>query len=287
MRNIETNGVILSVDDRGDGYPVVLIHGFPETSFSWRTQVPALSDAGFRPISHDLRGSGGSGCPEAVEAYSLANQIADAIGILDRLGIERAAFVGHDWGSIIIYATALRHPDRVSHVASLNVPYLGSPAGFPPTELIRRKFVDRLGYVLGFQEPGETEARFDSDPDSWLRRIYSGLAWNDGFMSESEFSHYRDSFVASGLTGQLNLYRNIDRNFDEMSDLAGAKVAQPCLMITADRDPVLPASLADGMAAFSDDLEVAHLTDCGHWSQQECPEAVNSILLDWLDRRIG
>ncbi|MDA2978807.1 MAG: alpha/beta hydrolase [Actinomycetota bacterium] len=287
MRSIETNGVILSVDDRGDGYPIVLIHGFPETSFSWRNQVPALSDAGFRPISYDLRGSGRSSGPNEIEAYSLSNQIADAIGILDRLGIERAAFVGHDWGSIITYAAALRHPDRVSHVASLNVPYLGSPAGFPPTDVIRRNFVNRLGYVLSFQEPGETEARFASDPDAWLKRVFRGVAGRDEFQSESEFSHYRDAFVASGLTGLLNLYRNIDRNFEEMSDLAGARIAQPCLMITADRDPVLPASLADGMVALVDDLEVSHLTECGHWSQQECPEAVNSILLDWLDRRIG
>lgn len=287
MRSIETNGVILSVDDRGDGYPVVLIHGFPETSFSWRNQVPALSDAGFRPISYDLRGSGLSSGPEAIEAYSLANQVDDAIGILDRLGIDRAAVVGHDWGSIITYAAALRHPDRVSHVASLNVPYLGSPAGFPPIDIIRRKFADRLGYVLGFQEPGDTEARFAADPDSWLRKVYAGVAGNENFLSEPVFSHYRDAFVASGLSGQLNLYRNIDRNSEEMADLAGARISQPCLIITADRDPVLPAALADGMATFVDDLEVSHLTECGHWSQQECPEAVNSILLDWLDRRIG
>lgn len=286
MRQIETNGVILAVDDRGDGYPVVLIHGFPETSFSWRNQIPSLSDAGFRPISYDLRGSGESSGPEAIEAYSLTNQVRDAVRILDRLGIERAALVGHDWGAIITYTTALMYPDRVSHVVGLNVPYLGAPSGFPKTETIREKFADRLGYVLNFQEPGETESRFVADPERWLRRAYSGVAWNKEFMSEPEFSRYRDAFTRSGLTGQLNLYRNIDRNFSEMSDLVGAKIVQPCLMITADRDPVLPASLADGMAVFVEDLEMAHLKDCGHWSQQERPDAVNSVLIDWLDRRI-
>ncbi|MCZ7532397.1 MAG: alpha/beta hydrolase [Acidimicrobiia bacterium] len=286
MRHIETNGVTLAIDDRGDGYPIVLIHGFPELAYSWRHIVPVLADAGYRAISYDRRGIGQSDAPDAIDAYSLAHQVDDVIGILDRLGIEQAALIGHDWGSIIAYATALRHPDRISHVVSLNVPYRGHPPGFPPINVLRDKFADRYGYVLTFLEPGSAEARFEADPDEWLRRMISGVAGRDDFLTDAEFGFYRDAFVASGMAGQLNVYRNIDRNQIDFADLVGAPLTQPTLMVTTDLDPVLPASGAARMSEFVPDLEIAHIENCGHWTSQERPEQTNAILLDWLGRRI-
>lgn len=286
MRAIETNGVTLAVEDRGEGYPVVLVHGFPETSYSWRHVAPSLHDAGFRVIAYDLRGCGQSSAPNGVRAYTLAEQIGDVIGILDRLGIESAALVGHDWGSIIAYATSLRHPERISHVVSLNVPHLGWPAGFPAIDTIRDRFSDRLGYVLGFQTPGETEGRFNADPRLWLDRAYSGVAGRREFLTSVELDAYTDSFTASGLTGLLNLYRNIDQNVADHVDIVGEPLTQPALLVTVDKDPVLPAGLAEGMPDFAPDLEVAHITDCGHWTQQEQPERTVDVLLDWMNRRI-
>ena len=284
MRHIETNGVTLAVDDRGDGYPVVFIHGFPELAYSWRHQVSALSDEGYRTISFDLRGSGGSSGPDAVEAYSLQTQVGDVVGILDRLGVEKAAVVGNDWGSIIAFAAALKHPERVSHVASLNVPYLGWPSGFPTTEMIRENFGDRLGYVLSFQEPGAAEARFEADRAGWLRRVFTGVAGRSDFLTDDEFNVFLVSHSDSGLTGQFNLYRNIDRNVEEWAAYAGKPITQPTLLITVDSDPVLPASLAEGMPYHVPTLEVHHITACGHWTQQERPGAVSGILKDWLGR---
>lgn len=286
MRTIETNGVELSVDDRGDGYPVVLVHGFPELAYSWRYQVPVLADEGFRPISFDLRGSGGSTGPESIDQYSLRHQVGDVIGILDRLGIENAALVGHDWGSIITYAAALSHPDRISHVVSLNVPYLGLVSGFPPTALIAEKFSERLGYVLGFIDRDASEAAFDRDPARWLRRVYSGVAGNPEFLSDDEFGSFVDALSASGLTGQFNLYRNIDKNLTEFAEMDKSEVTQPTLMMTVDLDPILPREMADPMARFVPDLETAHIFGSGHWTQQEKPDEVNEILIDWLDRRL-
>lgn len=286
MRHIETNGVTLAVDDRGDGYPVVFIHGFPELAYSWRHQVSALSDDGYRTISFDLRGSGGSSGPDAVEAYSLHAQVGDVVGILDRLGIEKAAVVGNDWGSIIAFAAALRHPERVSHVASLNVPYLGWPSGFPTTEMIRESFADRLGYVLSFQEPGAAEARFEADRAGWLRRVFTGVAGRSDFLTDDEFNVFLVSHSDSGLTGQFNLYRNIDRNVEEWAAYAGKPITQPTLLITVDSDPVLPASLAEGMQQHVPVLEVHHITSCGHWTQQERPGAVSGILTDWIGRML-
>jgi len=286
MRVIATNGVDLAVDDSGAGYPVVLVHGFPETSYSWRHVAPALRDAGFRVITYDLRGCGGSSGPEQIDGYALTDQVGDLIGMLDRLGIERAAVVGHDWGSIIVYVAALRHPERISHVVSLNVPHLGWPAGFPAIGTIRERFADRLGYVLGFLPPGETEGRFEADPRAWLQRAYSGVAASPDFMTPDELGHYTDSFMASGLTGLLNLYRNIDRNVADQADIAGAPLVQPSLLVTVDKDPVLPADLGTGMSAYAPDLEIAHIADCGHWTQQEQPERVIDVLVGWMNRRI-
>jgi pimeloyl-ACP methyl ester carboxylesterase len=286
MRTIETNGVKLAVDDQGDGYPCVLIHGFPELAYSWRYQVPALADAGFRPISYDLRGSGGSTGPHAIGEYSLEYQVGDIIGIIDRLGLEKVALIGHDWGSIITFATALSHPDRISHVVSLNVPYLGLVAGFPPTEVIAAKFSERLGYVLRFIDPEASEASFGRDPASWLHRVYARVAADGQFMTPDEERTYVEIHASAGLTGQFNLYRNIDRNIVDFAPLDRTPLVQPTLMVTVDHDPVLPRAMAEPMADLVPDLEFAHVENSGHWTQQEQPEAVNEILVDWLDRHV-
>jgi pimeloyl-ACP methyl ester carboxylesterase len=286
MQRIETNGATLAVDDRGDGSPVVFVHGFPELAYSWRHQVSALSEAGYRAISYDLRGSGGSTGPDSIPEYSLNRQVGDVVGILDRLGIESAVVVGHDWGSIIAYAAALKYPERVTHVVSLNVPYLGWPGGFPSSETIRDRMADRLGYVLSFQEPGHTESRFEADRAAWLKSIFNGVAATPDFLTEDEFNVFLVTHADAGITGQLNLYRNIDRNIEEWQEYQGAPITQPTLLVTVDLDPVLPASLAAGMEAHVPNLEIQHLTSCGHWTQQERPRAVSDILVSWLGRVI-
>jgi len=276
------NGVQLAAIDEGAGDPAVMIHGFPEMAFSWRHQIPALTGAGFRAIAYDQRGYGTSSKPEDIEAYALTNLVADAVGLLDVLGLERATLVGHDWGSIVVWTAALMYPERVQSVVSLNVPYRGRCAGFPATEVIREKLADRFGYVLGFQEPGATEAAFEADPDAWLRTIYLGIAADREFLTDGEFAVYRDAFVAGGLFGPLGPYRNIDANAVATQHLANTPIAQPTLMITADRDPILPPMLATGMERWVPNLEVADISNSGHWTQQEQPRQVNEALISFL-----
>ena len=276
------NEVQLAAIDEGAGDPVVMIHGFPELAFSWRHQISALAGAGFRAIAYDQRGYGESSKPEDVEAYALMNLAADAIGLLDALGLERATLVGHDWGSIVAWTAGLMYPDRVERVVSLNVPYRGRCAGFPATDVIREKLADRFGYVLGFQEPGATEAAFESDPDAWLRTVYLGIAADRDFMTDDEFAVYRAAFVAGGLFGPLGPYRNIDANAAATQHLANATITQPTLMITADRDPILPPMLATGMERWVPNLEVVDVTHSGHWTQQEQPQQVNEALISFL-----
>jgi len=276
------NGVQLATVDEGTGGPVVLIHGFPELAYSRRHQIPALSEAGFRVIAYDQRGYGDSSKPEDIDAYGLMNLAADAIGLLDVLSFARATLVGHDWGSIVAWTAALMYPERVENLVSLNMPYRGWCAGFPSTEVIREKLADRFGFVLAFQETGVTEAAFESDPDAWLRTIYLGIASDPIFMTDGDFGVYRDAFVRGGLFGPLGAYRNIDANAAATNYLANASITQPTLMITADRDPILPPTLADGMERWVPNLEVVGVDHSGHWTQQEQPRQVNEALISFL-----
>ncbi|MEA2024995.1 MAG: alpha/beta hydrolase [Actinomycetota bacterium] len=276
------NGIELAVVEEGTGDAVVFIHGFPELAYSWRHQIPALAEAGFRAIAYDQRGYGDSSKPGTVEAYALTDLVADAIGLLDTLDIDRATLVGHDWGSIVVWTAALMHPDRVERVVSLNVPYRGWCAGFPTIGFIREHLADRFGYVLSFQEPGVTEAAFESDPDAWLRAIFMGIAADKGFMTDDEFAVYRNAFVEGGIFGPLGPYRNIDANAATTEHLGNAPITQSTLMITADRDPILPPSLAEGMERWIADLTVVGIEHSGHWTQQEQPDRVNTALIEFL-----
>jgi pimeloyl-ACP methyl ester carboxylesterase len=281
---MEVNGVSLSVDDRGAGDAVVLLHGFPELAYSWRHQVPALVDAGYRVISFDQRGYGASGKPDDVNVYDLEHLVGDVVGVLDRLGIDQATIVGHDWGSIVAWTMCVTNPDRVSRVVSLNVPYRGACFGFPTTDVLAEQLAGRFGYVLMFQEDGVAEAGFAADPQSWLMGFYSGGARGREFMTSDELATYVDAFTAGGVSGPVNWYRNIDRNVATLGHTLDAPIPQPTLMIIADSDPVLPMSLTDGMDRWIEDLETVVINDCGHWTQQERPEAVNAALVGWLDR---
>jgi len=284
MRTMEVNGVALSVDDRGTGDPVVLLHGFPELAYSWRFQIPALVDAGYRVISFDQRGYGGSDKPDAVEAYDLEHLVGDVVGVLDRLGIDTATIVGHDWGSIVAWTMAVTRPARVSRVVSLNVPYRGACFGFPTTTVLAEQFAERFGYVLMFQEEGKAEAGFAADPQSWLMGFYAGGARGRQYMTDEELATYVEAFASGGITGPVNWYRNIDRNVAALAHTLNAAITQPTLMMAADSDPVLPLLLTEGMARWIDALDVVVIEDCGHWTQQEQPDAVNAALIEWLDR---
>lgn len=286
MRSLESNGVTLAVDDRGDGHPVVLLHGFPEIAYSWRHQVPALVDAGYRVISYDQRGCGQSTKPDNVAAYGLENLVGDLIGLIDRLGLDTVTVVGHDWGSIVAWTAAVTHPERINGVVSLNVPYRGACMGFPATSYLRSQLSERFGYVLMFQEDGVAEIGFARDPERWLMGFYASGSGENYKISDEDFSVYAEAFKNGGITGPVNWYRNIDANAEAYASRIDAPITQPTLMIAADSDPVLPVSLVDGMDRWIDDLEVVIVPDSGHWVQQEQPVAVNVALIDWLDRTL-
>jgi pimeloyl-ACP methyl ester carboxylesterase len=310
-RTVTTNGVALQVTEAGDGPPVILAHGFPELGYSWRHQLPVLAAAGYRALAPDQRGYGGSSRPEAVTAYDIENLAGDLLGLLDDLGDDRAVFVGHDWGSIVVWNLALMAPERVAGVVGMSVPFIPRPPA-PPVQLMRQLFGDGFFYMLYFQEPGVADAELGGDPARTLRRMFAGpklrpdgestgssmFASDDrGFidrlpepealpswLTEEVLDHYVSEFERTGFTGGINWYRNLDRNWQLTEHLAGAKVEVPSLFVAGALDPVLmmtPPSVQDDW--LTDHRGSVMIEDAGHWVQQEAPQEVNAALLRFLD----
>jgi pimeloyl-ACP methyl ester carboxylesterase len=297
----------LSVHEAGEGPAVVLCHGFPELAYSWRHQLPALASAGFRAIAPDQRGYGASSRPEAIEAYGLHPLTGDLVGLLDALGIERAVFAGHDWGGFVAWAMPVLHPERTAGVIGVNTPYVA----FPTTERLRTAFPDEERmYILWFQKPGVAERVLDANPRLIFEKLMRGgvppseMPWSDGprdmnpfrrladleaggpeLLTPEELDHYTRVFAKTGFRGGINWYRNIDRNGETAPDVGTARVEVPCLMVTAEWDPVLRPEMAAGMSERVPDLELVSVEKSGHWTQQEHPEPLNRILCDWLQRR--
>ena len=282
MAVIRAGDVDLAVAEAGEGEPVVFVHGFPELAYSWRYQLPALAEAGYRAVAYDQRGYGRSAQPANIEAYTLSQLVKDLMNLADALGLDQFHLVGHDWGSIVSWTAAVLHPERLLTLTSLNVPYRGWCCGFPTLDRIEAELRDRFDYVLTFQPEGVVEEHFAADPERWLRRVYTSVALDQAFLDGDDFAVYLAAFTRNGISGPLNYYRNIDRNAAEYADYASAAINVPTLMITADRDPVLPARLADGMDRWIADLEVRPVAESGHWTQQEQPERVNRHLIDFL-----
>jgi pimeloyl-ACP methyl ester carboxylesterase len=306
----KTAGMTLSLHQAGEGPAVVLCHGFPELAYSWRHQIGALAEAGFRAIALDQRGYGASSRPEKIEEYDLEHLTADLAGLLDALGIEKAVFAGHDWGGFVAWGMPLLYPERTLGVIGVNTPYIP----FPDTDMLRAAFKeDERLYILWFQKPGVAEGVLDADPrlvfDKLMRRgvgrgsmAEAAASGGDAnpfrrladlgdvgpeLLTSKELAYYTHAFSESGFRGGINWYRNIDRNKERHPDIGVKKLDLPCLMITAEWDPALPPESAAGMPALCSDLETHMIEACGHWTQQEKPEELNRLMIDWLQRRFG
>lgn len=298
-RSVETNGVQLQVTEAGDrGAPVVVLaHGFPELAYSWRHQIPALAAAGYHVLAPDQRGYAGSSRPSAIEDYDIVHLTGDLAGLLDDVGAERAVVVGHDWGSPVVCNFALLHPDRVAAVAALSVPPVPR-ASAPPTEIWRRKVGDNYFYILYFQEPGPADAALGRDVRASMRRMVA----EEGFatppdsvadkplpplpdwLTEDEFEEYVTAFTESGFTGPLNWYRNFDRNWQLTETTPAQTITVPTLFLAGSADPVLSFTPRDRVRdVVTGDYREVMIDGAGHWLQQERPDEVNAVLLEFLE----
>jgi len=278
---VQAKGIRIHYVEQGEGFPVVLLHGFPELWYSWRHQIPALAAAGLRAIAPDLRGYGETDKPAELEAYDMEHLVGDLVGLLDALEIEKAVIVGHDWGGMVVWSAALMAPERVERVVGVNTPLLPRSA-LPPTKVIKDSGDNRVQYMIFFQEPGRAEAFFERDLEGSLRRFYFGAGSRPGYMSDEDVQVYVEAFRKGGLTGPLNFYRNIDRNWEQAAALEGKQVTCPALMVMAEKDPVLRPELTAGMETRAPNLRKELIRDCGHWTQQEKAEELNRLLVDFL-----
>jgi epoxide hydrolase A/B len=325
LKFVQTNGIRIGYYEAGpvtDTPPIVLCHGWPELAFSWRHQIKALSGAGIRVIAPDQRGYGATERPEPVEAYDLKHLTGDLVGLLDHLNIEKAIFVGHDWGGFVVWQMPLRHPARVAGVVGVNTPHWDrAPAD--PIELLRQRFGDHV-YIVQFQDPAREPdrifaSRVEETFDAFMRKpvgrppgapaeepiagIGASPRINLAFpqmianydarhdprtpiLSAEEKKVFVDTFTKTGFTGGINWYRNFTRNWQNSKGL-DHHVRVPSLMIMAENDAVLPPSAADGMERLVPDLEKYLVRDSGHWTQQEKPEEVSAKLIEWRRRRFG
>jgi len=313
-RFIETNGIRMHIAEAGKGPLVVLCHGFPETSHSFRHQLRALSQAGFHAVAPDQRGYGRTDQPDAVDRYTLLHMVGDLVGLVDALSERTALLVGHDWGAPVVWQAAQMRPDRFPAVAGLSVPFLPRPSQAPTTLLPRTE--DAVYYQLYFQEPGVAEAELERDTLATLRRLFFGASGDapipgaltadlepgmvprggdfirliadpevlPAWLTRADIDHAGREFAHSGFRGALNWYRNMDRNWELLAPWADAKLTVPALYMVGDRDLVLRnpllASLVENLHHVLPTLrQKIVLPGCGHWTQQERPEEVSTALI--------
>lgn len=298
--------------EQGSGPLVLLVHGFPESWYSWRHQLPVLAAAGYRAVAIDVRGYGRSSRPEGVAAYRMLDLVEDNVAVVHALGERSAVIVGHDWGSTIAANSALARPDVFHAVALLSVPY--SPRGGPrPSEVFAGLGGDEDFYVSYFQQPGRAEKEIEPDVRGWLGGFYAALsadtmpasdapdphfvsrggALRDRFpagrlpawLSEGDLDIYAGEFERTGMSGALNRYRNMDRDWEDLAGFDGAPITQPSLFLGGALD-TSTTWLADAISAYPTTLpglRSSHVLDgCGHWIQQERPDEVNRLLTSWL-----
>ena len=278
-----TNGIRLFYVEQGQGPLVLFLHGFPEYSYSWRNQLGPVADAGFRAVAIDLPGFGRSDKPDVDYDVVWVNRCLAAL--IEELGHEWAILVGHDIGGLLAWPFARMYPDLTAGVVGVNTPDLRRPP-VPPTVYLRESGASQNDYILQFQKRGPAEDLFEKDPAGFLRFFFTGPACvkKDVFTDEV-VGAYLDVFRMKGaITPPLEYYRNFDRNWDLTEDIAHLKIEVPCLMITAEGDPVLHPGLAKEMQERVPDLETVLIKDCGHWTQQEQPEETNRHLLAYLER---
>ena len=298
---IEVNGIELEVFEAGRenaGNPIVLCHGWPELAYSWRHQIPALVDAGYHVIAPNQRGYGNSSRPDEVTAYDIEHLSGDLVALLDHYGYDDATFVGHDWGAMVVWGLTLLHPARVRRVINLSLPYQ-ERGPMPWIEFMEAVLGGDFYFVHFNRQPGVADAVLDENAARFLGNLYRknepplepqpGMAMinlaladaprGEAVMSDSELEVFVDAFTASGFTGGINWYRNLDRNWHLLADVDPI-IQQPALMVYGARDLVRPA---ENLPQFVPNVEVVTL-DTGHWIQQEKPHELTEVVLGWLER---
>lgn len=311
---VQNGDISLNVTVEGSGPLVLLVHGFPELSRSWRHQMGPLAASGYTAAAVDVRGYGKSSKPADVNRYSLAEMVSDFEAVIDALSTDgRAVLVGHDWGAGLVQGAALLVPERIAGIASLSTPTLPW-SDTPPSKLISAAGEGRFFYQDYFLEPGVAEQEFEKDLARFVRRLFFGLSGASAdplrtvirstpadsmldelpdperameWMPDEEIAEYVAAFERGGLVGPLNRYRAQDLDWEQLRESADERITPPGLFIGGSLDPVryfVPGFdlYEDPASRFADCRGVHFIEGVGHWTQQEAPDQVNRLLLEFF-----
>lgn len=278
-RRLQANGLTFNLAEAGSGPPVLLLHGFPDCWRLWRHQLPALAEAGHRVIAPDLRGFGGTDKPEKVEDYEMRTLVGDAVGLLDALGVDRAAVVGHDWGAALAWMVATFAPDRVSRLVAVSV---GHPVSFADVDLDQKQ---RSWYMLWFQFPGVAERVLPEHDWAVFRR----WAWNGAGPGQDPDCDRQVAELSrpGALTAGLNWYRaNVDpATFIRSGPVRSSMppVACPTMGVWSTDDfAVAEAQMTGSQRFVTGPWHYRRLEGVSHWVPVHAPQALNRLLVDFL-----
>lgn len=267
MARVTVGDIGIDYEVTGDGHPVLLLHGFPDTKRCWDHQVSALTSAGFQAIAPDLRGYGASDKPSDIEAYSILALAGDVLGVLDHLGVERAHVVGHDWGAALAWTLGAFAPDRVDHLVALSV---GHPSGFLRT----LEQYEKSWYMLLFQFQGVAE-RWLSDHDWANFRSWARHPDADRVIAELETN--------GSLTPGLNYYRANITPEAWLERPEFPPIQAPTMGVWSSDDIALTEPQMKASEEFvKGGWRYERIDKVGHWMQLEAPDRVNALLVDFL-----
>jgi pimeloyl-ACP methyl ester carboxylesterase len=312
LETLKVNGIAMRVASQGKGPLVIMCHGFPESWHSWREQIAVLAGAGYRAVAPDMRGYGGTDAPPDPDAYTMLHHAGDLVDLVRVLGETQAVVVGHDWGAPAAWNAAMLRPDVFRAVVGMSVAFT-PPSGTDPLAALERAGVKTF-YMQYFQTPGVAEAEFEADVEATLRRVYYSMS-GDGpgrvvagimapgarfldstvepdslpdWLRQEDIAYVAGEFRRTGFRGGLNWYRAIRRSSELLAPWRGCLIRQPSLFIAGARDDVLkfPGAKArlDDLSSVLPGLRGCHILDgAGHWIQRERAQAVNELLLTFLN----
>jgi pimeloyl-ACP methyl ester carboxylesterase len=309
---VTSNGIKMHYVEQGSGPLVVMCHGFPESWYSWRHQIPALAAAGFRAVAPDQRGYGQTEAPEAIDSYNIFNLVGDIVGLISALGESQAIVVGHDWGAPVAWYSSLLRPDIFRACALLSGPYLPRGRLRPSIGWKAREGTDKHFYQKYFQEPGRVEMELEADPrrsmamilyslsgdpppeERWQflfprskKFIESGVAPKKlpSWLTEADLEFFAGEFKRAGFRGGVNWYRNLDLNWELTGFLDGAKLRQPSMLATGEQDAAIAMLGGDAAPIVKVSMPACRtmtiIPGAGHWIQLERPQQINQLLVDF------
>ncbi|MGE5565843.1 MAG: alpha/beta fold hydrolase [Parcubacteria group bacterium] len=278
-RTVEANGLSFVVDEAGEGDDVALfLHGFPESRWSWRHQLPLLAGLGWRAVAPDLRGYGQSSRPKGVEAYKLEHLVEDVVGLFDALGAKRRLLIGHDWGSLIAWTFAIQNRLPLDGLVIMNAPH---PATIARARKNPRQWL-RSWYVFYFQIPWLPEAGITAFGGRQVVRAFRGMAVDKSRFTDEALEPFRkNALIPGAMRAMINYYR---ANFMDLNRFGENPpiIEVPTLMVWGEEDAAIGIEFTEGYEDLVRDLTLNRLPGVSHWVQQEAPEAVNARIEAWM-----